>query len=320
LFDLKVIADLRLHTISGKTLSYEGEVLGETAMTKLEDIGPYIVSKYVVSNDGPDNLKMANLTVRWPYQTRTGKHLLYLVEIEGVNSMKDVTCVTDTKLNVLNLKSDGTIADILRSQSHSPRPKGDTTTTGSGRSAARLTASNTVVSKRVRRTADAQSDQSVEPDVSAVSVPRGLELNCSTAQCIEIRCTLTNLEKDTSRTIAIRSVLWKPSLMLDYMGEEVSIVSEGDLVMGTNASYISDPELWNQQSQVITNIMPIVRKLRREEKIAVWQIGLAVAAGVILLALMIFGPYKVGCFRSSRTFDESNGQNQKLIEKNRKDH
>ena len=52
-------------------------------MTKLEDIGPYIVSRYTVTNDGPDNLKMANLTVRWPYQTRTGKHLLYLIEIEG---------------------------------------------------------------------------------------------------------------------------------------------------------------------------------------------------------------------------------------------
>ena len=92
----------------------------------------------------------------------------------------------------------------------------------------------------------------------------------------------------------------------------MTVVSEGVVIGGNNASYIKDLFPYNQDSSVFNNVLPVAPKVR-QEKILVWQIGLAVAAGVILLALMIFGLYKVGFFRRSRTFDESNGANEKLI-------
>ena len=46
-----------------------------------------------------------------------------------------------------------------------------------------------------------------------------------------------------------------------HLGEDVTIVSEGEVVMGTNASYIIDKKPWNQQSQVLNNVIPNYRKV-----------------------------------------------------------
>ena len=120
---------------------------------------------------------------------------------------KEVTCTVGAKVNVLNLKSDGTMADQMRSQSHSPKPKVDTTPNAAAAVVSRQ-------KQRVRRSANANE----EPDVAALSKKRGFDLNCTSAQCVEIKCTITELNASTSKTIAVRSVLWKPSLILDYPG------------------------------------------------------------------------------------------------------
>lgn len=294
-FDIKVVADIQLlAAISTQQVLYEGTVKGESAMTSLQDAGQSIEHKYAVLNNGPDILPKANVTLYWPIETLSGKHLLYLVGV--TYSSSNVKCVLPKLTNVLHLKS-----------------KNRTTPS-------KLTA-NTVESNTVFLQAKGKFLKSRQRrDVSNTSVPTetptvvseskvlerkkdGITLDCTggKAKCVSITCTVENLKSGDTSSITVRSRLWEASLLLDYYGDVLTIVSHGMVELGTNVSYISDPNPDNNENELYTVINPVFAAKGKDSGIKQWQIALAAVAGCLLLALLIFALYKVGFFKRKRT-------------------
>ena len=64
------------------------EIKGESAIKKIEEIGPIIEHTYKINNGGPFSVESFQLIIDWPHETRLsnlnqlrhGKHLLYLIE------------------------------------------------------------------------------------------------------------------------------------------------------------------------------------------------------------------------------------------------
>jgi len=294
-FDLKVDADIEV--LQGKSTQQvltSGDIEGETAMRYLNDLGPYVEHKFVIRNNGPDLLPKAILKINWPLEVRSGKHLLYLVDAVATSS--STKCFTN-KRNILNLRAKAGSSASALVASNSLRVRRDTdnstdTTTDGGTDTKPTDATVTI-------------DPSGEPPVEEVTDKKtGLLLNCKTAKCVLIECHVYDIPRDTTEVISVQSRLWQPTLLIDYYGEVLQIVSEADVSIGVNATYINDPNLMNNHVEIYTFANPVFPP-KSQEKIAIWIIALAVIAGVILLAVLIFGLYKLGFFKRQRTYGET---------------
>ncbi|KAB7494231.1 Integrin alpha-PS1 [Armadillidium nasatum] len=70
-------------------VSYSGEVVGESAIKVLDEIGTKVVHKYLIDNRGPWRVDDLKVQIHWPYQTennkKEGKWLLYMTDIPVVD-------------------------------------------------------------------------------------------------------------------------------------------------------------------------------------------------------------------------------------------
>lgn len=99
---------------ASSNLLYGGEIIGESQMKHLEDIGSRVTHKYQIDNNGNWDLNDLRVSIRWPIQVspgpgvtnRPGKWLLYLESVPVVSGIgiKGYCAVLDmTKVNELNL-------------------------------------------------------------------------------------------------------------------------------------------------------------------------------------------------------------------------
>ncbi|XP_066929042.1 integrin alpha-3-like [Clytia hemisphaerica] len=304
-FDIKVVADISL--IGGKStqsVAYTGKIKGEKAMEGFDDIGQEVEHKFAVRNRGPDLLPSAILTINWPALTLSGKHLLYLIDVTKSPRMVceqipvNTAEITSRARRDFVLPVGGKLIARVRRQADNTDNNSTTTPTP---------------------TTDGGDGGTGGINVVPVSKPReGITLSCpdKTAICQTIRCEITNLPSKISEQIVFRSRLWEPSLLLDYYGEVLTIVSNGKVELGQNISYITDPDPNNNYNDVYTIINPVLVKAK--SKIAVWIIALAVVAGIILLALLVFGLFKLGFFKRNRKpeyYGQKKEQEKSLLKK-----
>lgn len=68
---------------------YGGEVVGQSAIKHMEEVGMEVTHKYVVDNRGPWRVDEAKVAILWPYQVENnkeqGKWLLYMTEVPSVD-------------------------------------------------------------------------------------------------------------------------------------------------------------------------------------------------------------------------------------------
>ena len=69
---------------------YGGDIVGESAVKYLEQIGSRVIHKYTIHNDGPWKVDEFKVNILWPHQVENkkekGKWLLYMTEppiVEG---------------------------------------------------------------------------------------------------------------------------------------------------------------------------------------------------------------------------------------------
>uniref|UniRef100_A0A8C7RDW0 Integrin, alpha 5 (fibronectin receptor, alpha polypeptide) n=1 Tax=Oncorhynchus mykiss TaxID=8022 RepID=A0A8C7RDW0_ONCMY len=111
------------------------------------------------------------------------------------------------------------------------------------------------------------------------------QLSCSNVECWTLQCDVGLLEKGTSAILKLRSRIWAETFI------EVQYVWTGDQ---TNHSVMTKcvPPL-----QVVT---PLVwNKQDSQYSVPLWIIILAILAGLLLLALLIYVLYKLGFFKRS---------------------
>lgn len=78
-------------------VSYSGEVVGESAIKVLDEIGTKVVHKYLIDNRGPWRVDEFKVQIHWPYQTennkKEGKWLLYMTDIPVVDGRYSKICL-----------------------------------------------------------------------------------------------------------------------------------------------------------------------------------------------------------------------------------
>ncbi|ODN00073.1 Integrin alpha-PS1 [Orchesella cincta] len=169
---------------------YGGNVIGESAIKSLAEIGPRVTHQYEVWNAGPWKASYFNVDIWWPHQVENGKSQgKWLLYPEGPPVLDgDGQCF---------LPND--VTDILHL-----RTKRET---------------ETIVASQKERGPDGKFKTYVE-----MNCVRG------SAKCFRIECVIRNLLPRESAVIKIHSRLWNATLVEDYPTvDEVRIRSKAQI-------------------------------------------------------------------------------------------
>ncbi|XP_072435152.1 integrin alpha-V [Chiloscyllium punctatum] len=126
----------------------------------------------------------------------------------------------------------------------------------------------------------------------------GIEvLGCDNAECVKINCQIGRLERDKSVVLHIRSRLWGET----FMKKENQSYS---LMASASYSVIELPYK-NFSTELPTGSIVVTTlvtwdKVITPHPVPVWVIILALLAGLLLLALLVFVMYKFGFFKRVR--------------------
>ena len=286
-------------------LHYGGQVYGENAFDELGQVGPPLVHKFVVINNGPSQLDVLSLHIRWPYQVENGasgdhgKWLLYLSEHPTLKNGKGICFLPPGIMaNPLNLTSTlpekytfgraGAVGPPgLHGYEHSRHRK----------------ESSPQHMRRVNRDA-----VWVEKVVAPRTIPssqggrdlRVITLDCDrgTARCVEIQCDVYNLPVQVSATIEVRSRLWNGTLMEDY-GTSIDLVeifTKAEIKLDSDISqYIGDDFM-----SVRTVVEADIGRQRPSLFPDWWIIIVSILAGLVVLVIISSVLWKLGFFKRQR--------------------
>ncbi|NXL54717.1 ITA3 protein, partial [Podilymbus podiceps] len=240
---------------SSHTQSYfSGTVVGESAMRGEQDVGSPLAFDFQVTTKGESlgNLGTILLGFEWPYEIPNGKWLLYPTEIL-VNS--NSTChPPGGVINPLNL----TVSHPLL---------GDE------------------APSRQRRELD--PPEPAEPPVTLPTAKKHksqVVLSCSkgTARCIWFECPLLDTQHPT--TFSIRARVWNSTFIEEYHDfDRVKVDGTATLFLRTHVPTI------NMRNHTVRFSVDVDSELTEEQpaEIALWLVLVAVAAGLLLLGLII---------------------------------
>ncbi|KAL4635494.1 integrin alpha-V-like [Arapaima gigas] len=230
-----------------------------------EHIGPSVQHIYELWNNGPSAFSKAMLDIDWPYQYDNSS-LLYVIRLEVDGPMK---CSTDMEINPLNITS-------------SKGPSSNETLGGNSR------ADDDKRSRIHRR--DLQDKQ---PDDALQT------LDCVKAHCFKVKCQVGRLEQGKNVVLKIYSRLVVSTfLKADTQNHTYALRSTGSFHV-TEMPYKNIPsELPVNSTTLSTLVTWGVTSIK--QPVPAWVIALAVLAGLLLLALMVFVMYKFGFFKRVR--------------------
>uniref|UniRef100_A0A8K9XXL9 Integrin alpha-2 domain-containing protein n=1 Tax=Oncorhynchus mykiss TaxID=8022 RepID=A0A8K9XXL9_ONCMY len=133
-------------------------------------------------------------------------------------------------------------------------------------------------------------------------------LDCSKAQCLKIRCQVGRVERGQSTTLYVHSRLGVATfLKTESQNRSFTVRSSASF------SVIEMPYNKNLVSELPSNVSMSVIWLKSDpEPVPGWVVALAVLAGLLLLALLIFIMYKLGFFKRVRPPQEDNTEKEQL--------
>uniref|UniRef100_A0A674B4Q8 Integrin, alpha V n=1 Tax=Salmo trutta TaxID=8032 RepID=A0A674B4Q8_SALTR len=243
-----------------------------------DDIGPQILHIYELRNRGPSTFSKAMLDIEWPYRFNNGS-LLYITKLEVDGGMN---CSTDMEINPLN------VSNPLSGETNGSASTSGDNTEGRDRN-------------HVHRRELAKKE--MEGDLET--------LDCSKAQCLKIRCQVGRLERGQSTTLYIHSRLGVATfLKTESQNRSFTVRSSASfsvIEMPYNKNLVSE-----LPSNAITVSMSVIWVKVDPEPVPGWVVALAVLAGLLLLALLIFIMYKLGFFKRVRPPQEDNTEKEQL--------
>ncbi|XP_069011175.1 integrin alpha-V [Embiotoca jacksoni] len=232
-----------------------------------DDIGPQIVHVYELLNSGPSTFSKASLEVEWPYNFRNGS-LLYITSYETEGP---INCTTDVELNPLNVSN----PLISQKNNTSVVPPRERETEGRNRNHVR---------KRDLESRDSQNDLHT--------------LDCTTAGCLRLRCQVGRLERRQNAILFIYSRL----AVNNFLKSENQ--NRSYVVRSTASFSVIEMPYKNLVSELPSNSTTVNVSVTwvadTPPPVPAWVVALAVLAGLLLLALLIFIMYKLGFFKRVR--------------------
>lgn len=236
-----------------------------------DDIGPLVQHIYELRNNGPSAFSKVMMTLQWPYKYKNNT-LLYIVQYEIDGPMN---CTSDMEINPLKIKISAS--------------KDDDRNETVGREDHR--------DHRISR----RDLAAMEGDVHT--------LGCGTADCLKIVCQVGHLERGKSAILYLKSRLWTQTFMnKENQNHSYSLKSSASFsVIEFPYKNLSFEDIHNS-TVVATNITWGIQP--QPMPVPVWVIILAVLAGLLLLAVLVFVMYRMGFFKRVRPPQEEQEREQ----------
>ncbi|KAJ8282403.1 hypothetical protein COCON_G00049220 [Conger conger] len=244
-----------------------------------DDIGPLVQHTYELRNNGPSTFSKAMLEISWPYRFHNGS-LLYITKYEVEGPMNCSTDMEINPLNVTNPTAAGTNETIPES--------GDRTEGGK------------------RNHVHRRDLEEKRMDGESLEI-----LDCTKTECVKIKCQVGRLEKGKSAVLFIRSRLGVATfLTAEVQNRSYSVESSAtfNVIEMPYKNLVS--ELPSDSTRVNTAV--IWAQTGTAQPVPGWVIALAVLAGLLLLALLIFIMYKLGFFKRVRPPQEDCTEKEQL--------
>ncbi|XP_035795745.1 integrin alpha-PS1-like isoform X2 [Anopheles albimanus] len=260
------------------------EIVGESAIKKLEEVGMPIEHVYEIYNDGPWRAPVIRLMIDWPLQVANnkpqGKWLLYLDALPTLDMSTRAKGQERTYCEVLRKPElIGDRSPINPLELHGTR----------NRTAGTL--------RRVRR------DRAMVLRPSATDGAIQMDCPSLTAKCVRIVCDIYALSPKAHVLVTVTARLWNATLVGDYprvdvvrIGSSAHFTVEGlddidvltGLDTGTQQTLMVRTEAFPEMGPPAVPAMPW------------WLLALAIIGGLLLLALVIYGLARIGFFRRQR--------------------
>ncbi|XP_056368295.1 integrin alpha-3 [Oenanthe melanoleuca] len=252
---------------------FSGTVVGESAMKQEQDVGSALTFDFQVTTKGESlgTLGTILLGFEWPYEIPNGKWLLYPTEIL-VNG-NDTCHPPGGLINPLNLT-------LLQDQAPS----------------------------RHRR--ELEPPEPGEPPVTLATGRRPRSetvLSCSagTARCVWFECPLRHTQLPSS--FSLRARVWNSTFIEEFRDfDRVKVTGSATLFLRSQVPTIT------MRNHTVRFSVDVDSELQEEQpaEIALWLVLVSVAAGLLLLGLIILLLWKCGFFRraNTRAMYEAKGQ------------
>ncbi|XP_069094014.1 integrin alpha-IIb isoform X1 [Pleurodeles waltl] len=228
---------------------------------KPRDHGEEVVHIYELHNAGPGDVQV-DVEIEFPDRYQDD-FFLYLLQLDRDSG---ITCSNTSRLNPLGLET---------AQS----------TTGSP---------NRSDHKREKRE-EKETGEETEKGPSLLKEP--VTINCSSAQCTIITCSLERLEKGQRVSMKIHSILWVDSFMKRPLQQFILQSQVSYRVTGMPYS-IKPRRLDSGTATTDTHVLWV--NPDGEKDIPTWWIIVGVLAGLLLLTVFIFIMWKIGFFQRTR--------------------
>ncbi|NXD72660.1 ITA3 protein, partial [Eolophus roseicapillus] len=298
---------------------FSGSVLGESAMREEQDVGSPLTFDFQVSwglastgegfgrpglilssalqvstkGESLGTLGTILLGFEWPYEIPNGKWLLYPTEIL-VNSNE--TCQPPGGvINPLNLSVSARYGAGL-----CPCPTACAELPGSD--GAHLTPQLLQDQAPSRQRRELEASDPAEPPITLATAKKAKSevlLSCSkgTARCVWFECPLLHTQHPT--TFSIRARVWNSTFIEEYRDfDRVKVDGTATLFLRTHVPTI------NMRNHTVRFSVDVDSELMEEQpaEIALWLVLVAVAAGLLLLGLIILLLWKCDFFQRTRYY------------------
>ncbi|XP_025410272.1 integrin alpha-PS1 isoform X2 [Sipha flava] len=293
---------------------YGGQIKSDSSVKYYDEIGSRVLHTYQVFNSGP--LKVSNLEVHvtWPFQVAShynpGKWLLYLDEIPVVKALNGGTCnISQEYINPLGLLVRSEVHDVLHPHESIDSVKDALVNQMDLNSTTDKNSGKEYYLNRVRR--ELNNIVNTESYVRNKEKPlRFVKIDCllGNAECFKFQCVVNNLQKNQEATIFIKARLWSNTLLqISPKVGSVQIVSRAKIHLPFELSLQQNRS--DDKFEVVTDALLLALLEQKENGIlSWWYIVLAVLAGILLLALLVYLLWKLGFFNRRRPDFMLNGE------------
>ncbi|XP_071403618.1 integrin alpha-V-like, partial [Centroberyx affinis] len=231
-----------------------------------------------LKNNGPSTFSKAVLNVDWPYRFHNDS-LLYITSYETEGP---INCSTTMEINPLNVSNP--VSAEKNSSSPSPGDRGM-----EGRS-------RNHVHKRELDPRDAQDNLQI--------------LDCTTAECLQLHCQVGRLERRKNAILYIHARLAVNSFLKSENQNRSYVIRSSASFSVIEMPYKNlEPELPSNSTTVSVSVLWVTET---PPPVPGWVVALAVLAGLLLLALLIFIMYKLGFFKRVRPPQEDCTEKEQL--------
>ncbi|NWY98735.1 ITA3 protein, partial [Loxia curvirostra] len=277
---------------------FSGTVVGESAMKQEQDVGSPLTFDFQVTTKGESlgTLGTILLGFEWPYEIPNGKWLLYPTEIL-VNG-NDTCHPPGGLINPLNL----TVSGALRAMPLLPRGGPSAPRRSPGSDEGRFPPQLLQDQAPSRRRRELEPPEPGEPPVTLATGRRPRSeavLSCSagTARCVWFECPLLHTQLPSS--FSLRARVWNSTFIEEFRDfDRVKVAGTATLFLRSQVPTIT------MRNHTVRFSVDVDSELQEEQpaEIALWLVLVSVAAGLLLLGLIILLLWKCDFFQRTRYY------------------